>query len=610
MTPDPKFLYLSQQHKQALAHLIYGVKEKKGITLLTGEIGTGKTTIINAMLEKVDQAVRITHVSNPNMVLEDLFTYIFDGFKIDAPVISKSKCLIKLRDFLLRQTRKGINSILIIDEAQNLSLDILEEIRLLSNLETKKEKLIQILLVGQPELNFKLANPKLRQLRQRISAKFHIVPLNIKEVQEYISQRLGVAGISNIELFNKKAINEIFFYTHGIPRLINVICDLSLVMGFAFQKARIDERIIKEAVKSLSDNHSPGVPDKSPPPEKAQKMPETRDIVMLRENIRAKMSKSPLRSLGIWLISCLVFGIILLWAWDLSIMVKTINQTIGKIAPSRNYPGLRNEPPDHEGSVTEKPDKAEPIEQMTEPPPSSIIGGDKKEKDTAIPQMDTESNIHEQEENRGQESLQSNESGEQISLKKDEPEIVPERVQKDVKKAATGSRLTPRNNKTRERLMNRGKKIAVKRGDTLTGLAVGVYGLASREIFSLVRAANPGIADINRIRIGQQILFPDLPASLSLPFRSSHESFGVQVDVLRELEKANSKLLQLMEKGYRPLLIPVNLPQGERLYRVILGIFSDESEAINYGDSLKTQEEFPSIVIIPLPQYEAVGSQQ
>ena len=596
VTPDPKFLYLSQQHKQALAHLIYGVKEKKGITLLTGEVGTGKTTIINAMLERVNQAVRIAHISNPNMVLEDLFTYIFDGFKIDAPTTSKSKCLIILRDFLLKQTKSGINSILIIDEAQNLSLEILEEIRLLSNVETTKEKLIQILLVGQPELNLKLANPQLRQLRQRISARFHITPLNIKETQEYVAQRLLVAGASNTEIFNKTANNEIFFYTHGIPRLINIICDLSLVIGFAFQKARIDERIVKEAIKSLADNHSQGLSDKPLPPEQTQHLAEI-------DTARTVSKKSILCSLGIVLLSCLVFGITFFWAWDLSVMVKTINRTINQIAPIPKDTGLKDEPLADKNPMTDKRDKTEIVAEKTE---EVILP---KEQVSTTPQIETRSYVPESEEEGGIEGLQTNTAEELTAQNMEEQEIVPKSLEEDIEdinEDVMEPKEAPRYNKPAEKLRDRAKKIVAKKGDTLTGISIAVYGLASKEIFSFVRAANPEITDINHIRVGQNVLFPELPSDLSLPY----SSFGVQVDAFWNLEEANNRLLQLMDKGYRPLLIPVHIPQRGRLYKVIMGIFPYKDEANRYGDSLKIQEEFSSIEVIPLPHYEPIGSER
>jgi general secretion pathway protein A len=605
MTPDPKFLYLSQQHEQALAHLIYGIKEKKGITLLTGEVGTGKTTIINAMLEKLKQSVRIAHISNPNMVLEDLFTYIFDGFRIDAPVASKSKCLIKLRDFLLKQSRTGINSILIIDEAQNLSLEILEEIRLLSNLETKKEKLIQILLVGQPELNLKLSNPQLRQLRQRISAKFHITPLNLKETQEYISQRLLVAGANNTEIFNKKAINEIFFYTHGIPRLINIICDLSLVIGFAFQKTKIDERIIKEAIKSLADNHSPTVLDE---PLSSDQTHQITEIIATSRNDR---KRSLLRYVGIGVISCLVFGVTFFWAWDLSVMVRTLKREINQITPSGNNQEIKQELINDKDSMADKPDKIEDMELNTEEAISSLREENTREEDKGTDPLGFEDYIPKPEEESSSESLPANKVEEPIALPPKAIEMVPSNLEQDTTEDIIIPKKTLQVNAPEKKLAAKEKRIAVvKKGDTLTSLAIEVYGLASKEIFSFIRSANPDITDINHIIVGQRIIFPELPSELLLPYGSSFESFGVQVDAFWELGEANNKLLQLMDKGYHPLLIPVDVPSRGRLYRVILGIFRYEEEADRYVDSLKTQEGFNSVEVIPLLHYRPITTFQ
>ena len=250
-TPDPRFLYLGEHHQEALAHLIYGIRERKGFVAITGEVGTGKTTLIRALLERLDPRVRTALIFNPNLTLEDFFLLVFDEFELQVQTPTKAHFLMALSTFLLDRLEKNENAVLIIDEAQNLPASILEELRLLLNLETATEKLLQIVLSGQPELNHKLDLPEMRQLKQRISIRYHIPPLNREETGAYIKQRLQIAGSENPSLFTDKAIGKIYAYAKGIPRLINILGDNSLLLGYADEKRTIDHRIVTQCMKDL-----------------------------------------------------------------------------------------------------------------------------------------------------------------------------------------------------------------------------------------------------------------------------------------------------------------------------------------------------------------------
>jgi general secretion pathway protein A len=251
VTPDPRFLYLGERHREALAHLIYGVREKKGFIVLTGEVGAGKTTLIHTLIERLDSSVKTALIFNSNITLKELFLFILDEFELKAKFQTKADFLIKLNDFLIERLKRNENTVLIIDEAQNLSPLILEEIRLLLNLETSKNKLLQIILSGQPELNHKLNLPKLRQLKQRISIRYHLPPLTAAETKEYIRERLGIAGSQNSSIFTQKAMEEIFKYSKGIPRVINILCDNSLLIGYATNQPKIVPKIVKESIRDL-----------------------------------------------------------------------------------------------------------------------------------------------------------------------------------------------------------------------------------------------------------------------------------------------------------------------------------------------------------------------
>ncbi len=250
LTPDPRFLYLSQSHKEALALLVYGVKERKGFMVMTGEVGTGKTTLLHALLSNLDDNTRTVFIFNPLLDVKEFFKFVCLDLGIQIKDQTKGDCLLEIYKFLLESYTKNRNVVMIIDEAHNLNPSLLEEIRLLSNFETAQDKLIQIVLVGQPELNSLLNLSKCRPLKQRISLWFFINPLNRKETEKYIRSRLSKAGLES-SCYTKNAFDEIFRHSKGIPRLINVICDNALTVGYGMDRKRIDEKIVREAIADL-----------------------------------------------------------------------------------------------------------------------------------------------------------------------------------------------------------------------------------------------------------------------------------------------------------------------------------------------------------------------
>src|SRR5919204_77918 len=252
-TPDPKFLFQSPRHREALAQLIYGVRERKGFIVLTGEIGTGKTTLLRTLLEKMDRDTHVAYVHNSALDIEGLLEYILQDWGVKSVGTSHAQRLFELNEFLIGQHRQGLSPVLVIDEAQNLSIPTLEAVRLLSNFETTNEKLMQILLVGQPELRDKLNTPELRQLKQRIGLRCHIGPLSPEETRLYIRHRLRVAGAVDAGIFTDAAIQKISDYSKGTPRVINIVCDHCLLSGYADSKRRIDAAIVKEAVEYLEE---------------------------------------------------------------------------------------------------------------------------------------------------------------------------------------------------------------------------------------------------------------------------------------------------------------------------------------------------------------------
>jgi len=250
---DPSFLYMSAKHRMALTYLEYGFVDGIGFILLTGEIGTGKTTLIKQFLKQIGTDIEVAVIFNTNVTADQLLEMILEEFELEAPERGKGRDLDVLNQFLINKHGLGRRVVLIVDESQNLSQDALEEIRMLSNLQTDKALLLQILLVGQPALRTRLQHPSLAQLSQRIAVSYHLEPLNLEETNSYIAHRLKVAGAKSQELFKPEAVELIFQYSGGTPRTINILCDAALVYGYADEAAAIEGEVIEHVVRDRQE---------------------------------------------------------------------------------------------------------------------------------------------------------------------------------------------------------------------------------------------------------------------------------------------------------------------------------------------------------------------
>lgn len=299
VTPDPKFLYLSPSHREALAALVYGIRERRGFIAIVGEVGLGKTTLLNTALDRLDENTRVGVIFNTDVTFDQTLSMgLVDLGLIQAgETVPKVEAVRRLNDFAIQQLSKGGNVVLLVDEAQNLDRSAMESLRLLSNLETRKHKLIQIVLSGQPELDLKLRQPEVRQLTQRISVKRYIRPLDEEETYEYIQHRLSVAEYRGPALFDRRAQQLIWEYSGGVPRKINVLCDNALQIAYALRRKTIKASAVEEAIKDLS--WSPF----SSSPETQERTP-----VHLSRRLRRKTSHSRVAiAASVVLAACLMF---------------------------------------------------------------------------------------------------------------------------------------------------------------------------------------------------------------------------------------------------------------------------------------------------------------
>jgi len=259
LAPNPRFLFLSPRHREAFNHLLYGLRERKGFVQLTGEVGCGKTTLCRALLRELGPEFATALILNPWLGPDDLLPAVAEEFGVGLETGGGTPLavLARLNNFLLDQQLAGREVVLLIDEAQDLSVQHLEQVRLLSNLETDERKLLQIVLLGQPELRRRLQESRLRQLRQRISVRFHLDPLLFSELEPYIRYRLSVAGGQGRPWFTRPALMRIYLYTGGIPRLINALCDKCLLAGFVARRDRINYATVARAVRELDGRITP-----------------------------------------------------------------------------------------------------------------------------------------------------------------------------------------------------------------------------------------------------------------------------------------------------------------------------------------------------------------
>lgn len=452
LTPSPRFLYLGESHREALALLTYGVVERKGFILLTGEVGTGKTTIVQALLKTLDKRVERVHLSNPLLSPREFIGYLAHSVLKSKPDLkSKADFLLAFEEYLRKCAQQQSNFVLIIDEAQKLSFELLEEIRLLSNMETADEKLINIFLVGQPELNDKLSEPRCRPLLQRISVRHHIAPLNLNETGEYIRTRLQVAGSSDPnKVFAGDAIKAVHRFSQGYPRMINILSDNALLLAYSRGTRKITDRVIEECYNDLQLEGSV-----------LRSRPEVPPAVGEGD------AKRQTKTHRVWKrVAGLFILVLVLLALGFTRQGKeVVAKFIGLSRVSDEKPRT---------SIAPKPLVVKPIftpKEVEAPPPA--------EKPPEITPSEK-------------------------PLEKTE-EVAPSAVATDAVQPIIALRPVPGRD-----FPGQGRSVVVKAGDSLSKMALEVYGRADEKTLALLQKNNPGIADPDLISIGQEIFFPPL----------------------------------------------------------------------------------------------------
>jgi len=480
VTPDPKYFYASPSHQEMLASLVYGIRERRGFIVLTGEVGTGKTMLINAALDRLDENTKVAYIGNTALTFEQLLLATLEDLGILEPgkYVSKMEAIRLLNEFTLARLSEGGNVVLIVDEAQNLDEDCMENLRLLSNLETRKHKLIQIALVGQPELDVKLGRPELRQLAQRVSVRRIVKPLTEDETYAYMWHRLEVAGYGDSDLFSFRARKLIHEYSGGIPRKINILCDNALLIGFALKKRRIDPDCVAEAAGDLK---WVPIPRESEPPSPS--------VMVDSPEIAHRGSRSRIAVLGI-----------------LALAVG-LGTAAGVILGRTGFPFSLTTPPSSRSSVLAGLNHPRSNEGESRPAPSSSLLAEQDQ--TQRLNSEGTGNIK---------SVTSSGFGANKNPGRRKPpvsslESIEKRMASHAATPAQMDGLSPMQTISTGRAEARSARTVIaERDDSLSKIIYRVYGRYHDSLLILVLNENPEIQEPDSISVGQVIRLPDLEA--------------------------------------------------------------------------------------------------
>lgn len=641
VTPDPKFLYLNARYREAIASLHYGITQRKGFITLIGEAGTGKTTLLKRLLDELHQTTRTVFLFNTNVSFEEILEYMFAEF--DLPVHSGKKLymLQRLNMFLLEELRNGRNVALLIDEAQDLEYSVLEDLRLLSNLETAKEKIIQIVLSGQPELGQKLSNPVLRQLRQRISVNCRLLPLSRDEVSEYIRFRLEAAGAPDPKLFTREAEEQIYHFSRGIPRLVNVVCDNALVIGYAMGKKRITADIIDEAAADLlpADSSNSGANEAAPSSSGEQARSE-------RARPSHRRSWWPSLALGV---AALASGLALWTAarsfWQVYVAAPSAvnepastpefrnsgtqeapavprpledvavkaNELRGEAAASESAavaasgaekagemaqvpaaqptsPTPQVQPAPRLAMLADVPVESAPLPSSPEGVPlvgESRAAGPGRDEVTASATASAPAQGATEATNRFREGGDADRgaataSGATVGPQEELTAALREatRVEQGRGPSSLQTDEVPQVDASEY------KNLMVRPGDSLSGIARGKYGQSSYTILDLIKLANPEVKDVDLIVPGQTLRLPDLREGPPI-VRKGAGRYALLVFSTPNVQRAQLLAQALRRRGFPAQVDPTDLGAQKKVFRVTVDAGTAREEALRTGLALQ-----------------------
>ncbi len=558
LTPSHRFLYLSEGHKEALALLTYGVTERKGFVLLTGDVGTGKTTLIQALLNRFGTDVELVHFSNPLLSPAEFMDHLASStFKRRIHFKSKSDFLFEFEAYLREAQQHQRAFILLIDEAQALSMEVLEEIRLLSNLESSEEKLINILLVGQPELTKKLQEPQCRALNQRIAGRHILQPLNGEETAQYIKTRLRVAGAETPDdIFPKRTIDALYRYSGGIPRTINVLADNALLLGYSQGKGTITPHMVEATHRDMHLGEEPLEPAEEGTPDR---VPDTKRRSDLRRAVWL-VAVFLLLAAGALLAGVVLSDLLKGAAFRLQGPEESPSRTAGE-TPAEPSPPLPARASRTE--ATPAPESSQP-KQPEEPVPAGTPPG-------------------------GSPSAPGLSLGPGRMTFPPPPRLEPSEGREGIPPSSASPSATGKT-----------KRVVVKEGDYLAKLALQVYGRADPRVIDAIRVHNPDLRDIHTLSVGQVLVFP----SLESPSRK--ETYTVHIASYDRMKEAQATFRALMGAGYDVFVIPFQATGEPVRYRITVGHFEDRETAQVFVDRLLDHPEFSAAEVIQLRMDEGV----
>lgn len=620
ITPDPRFLYPNAGHEEAYANLFYGIHERKGFIVLTGEVGTGKTTLLRKLIEGLENSTRFVLFYNTTLTFEELLDFTFTELGLEAPPGGRLQKIQALNRFLINELMQGSTVALLIDEAQNLSDEVLENLRLLSNLETAQEKLLQIVLVGQPELDAKLAQPHLRQLKQRITTRCHLTKLRDIEVGAFISHRLRTVGCTDSSLFSPEAVQRITVYCQGIPRLINVMCDSALLLAYGASQKSVSPQMIDEVAKDLQLLSQPS--RKVAPPDVVPVSSHLSEVFRPRDNPQPAPSHVPL--IGIQGKSILPSDVTpsrlvtepqirhslvikppLAWGGALALMLfggfllysKPSQDTVlpTKIKQEdHGFGDLQNRITGFALSLNErvatlltpllpvvkKPKQPNETSQVTiaqevEAPSGVTPHLPGQVPSVTAPVVAVVTTDHPTAQAHQSEALLEHNPGlhSSVFLQEQgegqtplESPQEPERAQA----APTHSSITS--------LLQEQHRSFLRPGETISAAVRSLYGSYNSLALDLIKEFNPQLEDLDRVVAGQKIRFPSFTLDTLLR-EQDNGAYRLIIATFRNLDPAERFAQSLREQGYKAQIVPRRVSESIILHRVEIIELSSREEA-------------------------------